>query len=290
MIKIGDLCPLFFNPLKDNFSVECDYMQTFYVSDHILIQVFSDVVPNVLLRNLSSGKDESLTLDTYSHNADTTMYYTTISEKSDGVYSVLVDGVESEPFCITSDSSILDCTTLIRYSHKDNNSVFDNIFWIGEEQQFFEWRLEAGFKSSGYSPRVDNEQYRNQFQEITELYAMPYDSYTLTVGNAGGVPYWYVRHLNRVLCLSSVEINNQLWVRSESSVPEMTQVLEGVPSYNATVVLEPRENEVSGIGGISEQGQSSSVVGFSINNPLDGQMLQYKESESAFVNVTTIEV
>lgn len=289
MVKIGDLCPLFFSPIKDNFSVECDYLQTFYTGDNILIQIFGDSEPQVTLQNLSAGTGVSVSLETYVHNESVTMYYATLNGLKDGVYKVYIDGVGSEPFCVTTDETILETTALIRYSHKDNNSVFDNIFWIGDVQQVFEWRVEAGFKSQGYAPHVDNEQFRNQFQEITELYSMPYDSYTLTMGNAGGVPYWFVRHLNRVLCVSTVEINGQLWVRSESSVPEMTQVLDGVPSYNATVVLEPRENEVSGTGGVPEEGSSSSVVGFSINNPTDGQMLQYKEDESAFVNVTTVE-
>lgn len=289
-MKIGDLCPLFFNPIKDKFGIESDYIQTFYSGDKILIQVFSDEVPNASLENLTEDYSVGIGLSSYQHNESVTMYYTHITGKEDGIYRLTIDGVSSEPFCITSDENILETTTLVRYSHKDNNSVFDNIFWIGEEQQVFEFRVEAGFKTSGYAAHVDNEQYRNQFQEITELYSMPYDSYTLTIGSAQGVPYWFVRHINRLLCLSSVEIDGKMWVRSESSVPEITQVLEEVPMYNATILLEPIENEVSGIGGVSEAGTSSSVVGFSIDNPTDGQMLQYSEEESAFVNVTTVGV
>ena len=290
MVKIGDLCPLFFNPIKDRYSIESDYMQTFYATDNILVQVFAESVPSVVLNNLSKDTSETLSLESYVHNGAVTMFYTTITGREDGVYSLSVEGLESEPFCITSDVSVLETTTLIRYSHKDNNSVFDNIFWIGDEPQIFEWRVEAGFKSQGYAPHVDNEQYRNQFQEIKELYSIPYDSFTLTFGNAGGVPYWFIRHLNRVLCVSSVEIDGKLWVRSESSVPEVTQVMEELPMFYATVILEPITNEVSGNGGMPEEGSSSSVVGFSIENPSDGQMLQYSEDENAFVNVTTVGV
>lgn len=290
MVKIGDLCPLFFNPIKDRYSIESDYMQTFYATDNILVQVFAESTPSVVLNNLSKDTSETLSLESYVHNGAVTMFYTTITGREDGVYSLSVEGLESEPFCITSDVSVLETTTLIRYSHKDNNSVFDNIFWIGDEQQIFEWRVEAGFKSQGYVPHVDNEQYRNQFQEIKELYSIPYDSFTLTFGNAGGVPYWFIRHLNRVLCVSSVEIDGKSWVRSESSVPEVTQVMEELPMFYATVILEPITNEVSGNGGMPEEGSSSSVVGFSIDNPSDGQMLQYSEDENAFVNVTTVGV
>lgn len=290
MVKIGDLCPLFFNPIKDRYGIESSYMQTFYATDNILVQVFAESAPSVVLNNLSKDTSETLSLESYVHNGAVTMFYTTITGREDGVYSLSVEGIESEPFCITSDVSVLETTTLIRYSHKDNNSVFDNIFWIGDEQQIFEWRVEAGFKSQGYAPHVDNEQYRNQFQEIKELYSIPYDSFTLTFGNAGGVPYWFIRHLNRVLCVSYVEIDGKLWVRSESSVPEVTQVMEELPMFYATVILEPITNEVSGNGGMPEEGSSSSVVGFSIENPSDGQMLQYSEDENAFVNVTTVGV
>lgn len=291
MIKIGDICPLFVNPLKDSFGVESCYMQHFYVTDKILLQFFSDEgTVYVTLNNLSKNTTSSIGLYTYSHNDNVVMYYNTLSGLDDGVYSITFNDVESEPFCVTSSEEILSKTTLIRYSHKDNNSAFDNIFWIGEEQQVFEWRVEAGFKSSGYSAKLDNEQYRNQKQEIVELYAMPYDSYALTLGSAIGVPYWFVKHLNRILCVSMVEIGGKRFVRSDNGVPEMTQVMEDVPMFNATITLEPQKNEIAGVGGAPESASSASVVGFSINNPTDGQMLQYSEDDSAFVNVTTVGV
>lgn len=292
MAKIGDVCPLFFSPIKDKFGIEGDYIQTFYTSDPLLIQLFGESVPEFVLNNLSeeTSEDKSSDLLSHVHNESVTMYHITLSGLPDGIYSVTVDGQTSEPFCVTSDTSILDNTTLIRYSHKDNNSVYDNLFWLGEEQQIFSWRVEAGFKSSGYAPHVDNEPYRNQYQETIHLYSMPYDSHTLTLGSAQGVPYWFVRHLNRIFCLSSVEIDGRFWVRSESSVPEITPVMEESPLFTATLILEPVENAVSGAGGISESGSGASVVGFSITNPTDGQMLQYSEDESAFVNVTTVGV
>lgn len=291
MIKIGDICPLFFNPIKDVFGIEGSYMQHFYVTDKILLQFFTDEgYVEVALNNLSQGTTTILNTQYYHHKEGLSMYYTTLTGLDDAIYSVTYNGIESEPFCVTSSEEILSRTTLIRYSHKDNNSAFDNIFWVENNQQVFEWRVEAGFKTNGYIPKLDNEQYRNQRQEIIELYAMPYDSYTLTMGSAIGVPYWFIRHLNRILCLSSVEIGGNKYVRSDNVVPEMTQVMEDVPLYNATIALEPQYNDIAGIGGRPEAASSSSVVGFAIDNPTDGQMLQYSEDESAFVNVTTVGV
>ena len=126
-----------------------------------------------------------------------------------------------------------DWMVLFKYSNRDNNS-FDDIFWIDGTQQFFYLRVEGGFKPEGYLPQVSNEQYRNQRQEIIELYSMPYDQWQLTIGDAEGVPVWVLRMINRILSLSHVEVNGRLYVRSEASVPEKTQTLEGRPLFQAT--------------------------------------------------------
>lgn len=293
MIKIGDVCPLFFNTLKYPFGVEGNYMQRFHSGDHILLQVLSDGGESVsgILTNKVTGLSSPISFSSYTHNENIRLYYATLSSLADSVYTVTVNGIgESNPFCVSSSDSLLEETSLIRYSHKDNNSAFDNIFWIGNTQQFFELRLEAGFKPGGFSPQVDNEQYRNQRQEIVELYAMPYDQWTLTCGNAEGVPYYVIGLVNRILCLSSVDIGGKKYVRSESSVFEITQVLEDGSMVQGTILLEPQKNEVSGMGGVPEEASSSSVVSFNINDAKDGQMLQYKDEKSAFVNVTTVEV
>jgi hypothetical protein len=292
MIKIGDVCPLFFNPIKDKFGIEIDYIQKFHSSDHIHLQVFSteDETVSVILNNLSEDDSSPLSLSQYEHNNTVTMYYISITGLEDGIYTLTVGDLTSEPFIICSSDFVLEETALIRYSHKDNNSAFDNIFWIDEQQQVFEFRVEAGFKPNGYNAHVENEQYRNQMQEIENLYSIPYDSFVLTVGNSSGVPYWFAKHFNRILCLSMVEIDEVKYVRSEDSIPELSQVIEDGQLFQINVTLEPQENDIAGIGGTPESASSSSVVGFTIDNPQDGEMLQYDESKSSFVNVTTVGV
>ena len=169
MIKIGDICPLFFSPLKNKFQQDIDYIQRFHVDDRILIQIFSNDSSHVVrayLHNLVSGVQESISLIEYEVNNSTKMYYSNIGGLSDSVYKLeIVDASGdfyslSEPFLICSDSLFIEETSLISYSHKDNNSPFDNIFWIDDTQQFFQFRVEAGFKPSGYSPKVENEQFK----------------------------------------------------------------------------------------------------------------------------------
>ena len=69
-----------------------------------------------------------------------------------------VNDKESEVFEMCENSN----GALIEYTHKDNNSVFDNIFWNGEEQFTFKFRVIGGFKPSGVSIEIDNEQFVNQ--------------------------------------------------------------------------------------------------------------------------------
>lgn len=290
MTKIGDVCPLFFSPMgKYPFGTGC-YTQKFHTSDHILLQVVADGGESVsgTLNDLVTGGSSSISFSTHEQNESVNVWHKDFSGLPDGVYSVTVDGIgESEPFSVESSDHVDGLTTRIRYSHKDNNS-FDNVFWLGDTQQFFDLRLECGFKPGGYLPQVSNEQYRNQRQEIVELYAMPYDQWQLTLGDVCGVPVWFLRLVNRILCLSHVEIGGRLWARSEQSVPEKVQVTEDSTLFQATVTLEPLENEVSGIGGKPEEVVQSGVAGFHIKNPKDGQLLQYNKDVSAFENVTTV--
>ena len=290
MIKIGDICPLFFSPVKDKYAIDVDYIQRFHTTDKILLQIFADdgEVASASLNDLIKGTSSNIQFQTYGVNASVMMYYVVFTSLPDSVYSITFERKESEPFEVCSDSNILEETALIRYSHKDNNSAFDNIFWIGDTQQVFEWRVEAGFKPAGYSAKIDNEQYRNQRQEIEELYAVPYDSYVLTIGNSCGVPYWFGRHLNRILCVSMFDVNGERYVRSENSVPEISQVMEDSQMFFVTIALEPQENSIAGVGGAPEQASSASIVGFVVNNPKEGEMLKYKESEAAFINTSRI--
>lgn len=292
MVKVGDVCPLFFSPVKDKFGLDMDYIQKFHASDKIHIQVFTNASEEVSasLNSLAAGNSTPISLSTYNHNDNVVMYYAILRDLEDAVYTVTINEYTSEPFIVCSSDDLLEETVLIRYSHKSNNSAFDNIFWVDDIQQVFNFRVEAGFKPGGYSPRIDNEQYRNQMQEIEELYAVPYDVYNLTIGNSSGVPYWFAKHINRILCLSMVEIDGTRYVRSESSVPEMTQVIEDSQLFHINMALELQNNDIAGIGGSPEAGSSASFPAFLIDHAKDGEMLQFSAEKAAFTNVDKVEV
>lgn len=251
MIKIGDICPLFFNPIKNDFQQDIDYIQKFYTTDRILIQVLSDDSGDVVsssINDLVSGSRTTVNLTSYQINSSTTLYYAQISNLGDSVYSLLVQEsnsgsiYESEPFVICSDPSILQETCLIEYSNEDNNSPFNNIFWVGNIQQVFEFRIEGGFKPGGIDFKVENEQFRNQLQNIVELYSVPYATYNLTCGNAAGIPYWMIEFVNNILSLTYFFVNGERYVRSGNSVPEKTQISEDGQMFNTTILLEKNKN------------------------------------------------
>lgn len=285
MVTIGDVCPLFFKPLKYEFANKNSFRQRFDVSDGILLQIFCEPGEtfSCYLHDKLAGSKEEIDFKEYEVNDSVVMFYTYIYP-DEGVYSISVGGNESEEFEVCNNTG----WTLVEYTHKDNNSVFDNIFWNGSTQFSFKMRIPGGFKPSGVNIEVENEQFVNQKQEIVELYSIPYTTRTFYFGDSNGVPYYIAEHLNKVLCLSDVKINGELYVRDGNSRPERTETIGKKEMFMWSVLLRPLKNTIAGIGGKVEEGVSTSVVGFSIKNPADGEVLVYAASESAFVNTNQL--
>lgn len=285
MISIGDVCPLFFEPLKYEYANKGSFRQCFDVSDGILLQVFCDggETPSVSLNDKIHLDSSDVSLSTYEVKEGLVMHYADI-RPSEGIYTVTVEGKESEEFEVCESSKGI----LIEYGHKDNNSVFDAIFWRGDDPFTFKLRVPGGFKPSGVSLEVDNEQFANQKQEIVELYSIPYKTLTFSIGDADGVPYYMAELVNKILCLSDVRIGGESFVREGNSKPEKVETLGKKELFMWSVTLRPSENPIAGMGGKTEEGVSANQVGFSISNPADGEVLVYDSSESAFVNTNQL--
>ena len=285
MIKIGDVCPVFFNPLKYEFSNQGSYRQCFDTTDGITIQVFCDEgeKPTATLNDKINSTSTAITLATYVINDSVVMHHAEV-KPSEGVYTLTVAGIESEEFEVCENST----QTLIEYSHKDNNSVFNNIFWMGEKQITFKLRIAGGFKPSGVSIEVDNEQFVNQRQEIVELYAIPYTTRVLSIGDTNGIPYYVAEMINKALCLSSFKVNEEYFVREGNSKPDVVEAIGKKELFMYSVTLRPAENTISGIGGKVEESVSASGVSFTLTNPNDGEVLVYSEDDNAFVNTNNL--
>ena len=286
MITIGDVCPVSFNTLSYEFASMGSFRQCFDVSDGILLQVFCDdgEIPTAYLNDKIASTRSRVSFKTHSINDDVTMYYNYVYP-GEGVYTFTIDGKESNEFEVCENAEGI----LIEYTHKDNNSVFDNLFWVGNEQLTFKMRVMGGFKPSGVTMEVDNEQFINQYQEIVERYSIPYTTRVFSIGDVNGVPYYIAELINRILCLSDVRIGGESYVREGNSKPEKVETLGRKELFLWSVTLRLKTRKISGIGGKVEESVTTSGASFMLKNPADGEVLVYNENESSFVNTNTLE-
>lgn len=286
MIRLGDICPVYFNPLKYEYANECSYRQCIDTQDGIQLQVFCDEgeIPIARLNDKLNTTSTNIVFSSRQINDDTYMYYANV-KPSEGVYTITLNGEESEEFEVCENAGGI----LIEYTHKDNNSVFDNIFWLDDTQIIFKMRLQGGFKPSGISLAVDNEQFVNQKQEVVELYSIPYSTRTLIIGGIEGVPYYIAEMINKILCLSSVKIGKDYYVREGNSVPELVETIGKKEMFIYSVTLREGTNKIAGIGGQKEESVTATGVSFAINNPNDGEVLVYSDDDNAFINTNKLD-
>lgn len=240
MYIVSPFTPLFFSPSSDVSGCKSRYTQVFAPTDQILIEVIVRAESRAITGKIISVCDNSemdIEWNVWSMNDSDKLYYYVITGLEDGYYMVNVNDSNSEPFRITSDESVLKNTTLIQYSSKDNKDRQDVIFWISEQQMFFDWRVHGGFKDSNWSFGVDNEQFTNSENDLSEIYSRHYTMKTFTLGGNIGCPIWYGEHLNRILSCTYVYFNGKRYIRSESNVPEINQVIDDVRSYVFNQIL-----------------------------------------------------
>lgn len=240
MYIVSPFTPLFFSPSSDVSGCKSHYTQVFAPTDQILIEVIVRAESRAITGKIISVCDNSemdIEWNVWSMNDSDKLYYYVITGLEDGYYMVNVNDSNSEPFRITSDESVLKNTTLIQYSSKDNKDRQDVIFWISEQQMFFDWRVHGGFKDSNWSFGVDNEQFTNSENDLSEIYSRHYTMKTFTLGGNIGCPIWYGEHLNRILSCTYVYFNGKRYIRSESNVPEINQVIDDVRSYVFNQIL-----------------------------------------------------
>jgi hypothetical protein len=240
MYIVSPFTPLFFSPSSDVSGCKSRYTQVFAPTDQILIEVIVRAESRAITGKIISVCDNSemdIEWNVWSMNDSDKLYYYVITGLEDGYYMVNVNGSNSEPFRITSDESVLKNTTLIQYSSKDNKDRQDVIFWVSEQQMFFDWRVHGGFKDSNWSFGVDNEQFTNSENDLSEIYSRHYTMKIFTLGGNIGCPIWYGEHLNRILSCTYVYFNGKRYIRSESNVPEINQVIDDVRSYVFNQIL-----------------------------------------------------
>ncbi len=244
MTTISPFTPLRFDDGTKSDGNKSRYVQVFAPTDRIMLQVFTGVGAG---ESVPVGKiydahtDELIDTISFGHwlvNENTKqLYFAVITGQSVGHYYITINDIPCDEYRVTDDPLVLQNTTLIQYSFKDNKQRDDVIAILDNVHYFFDWRVPGGFKDSGWGFGVDNEQFTSQRQQLVELYAREYTTKTFTLGGSVGVPVWYGDLLNRLLTCNYVYFNGVRYVRNESEVPSLNTLLDGLDSFVFTQVL-----------------------------------------------------
>lgn len=241
---VSPFTPLFFIKRKAD-GIDSEYIQTFATTDQILLQLIggrNDTVVAQIISEPDGAVLHQIQFNQWDINDTVTLRFTTIS-LSPGYYSVSIMGVgRSEVFRVTDDPLILDKTTLIQYSMRNNRQRQDAVFFIDGMQYFFDFRVPGGFKDSNWTFGVESEQFVTPYADISQLFGLESTQKRFTLGGSMGVPVWFGEMLNRILICSHVYFDGIKYSRKEANVPELTVQLEGVNSFVFNQTLQQSTN------------------------------------------------
>lgn len=241
---VSPFTPLFFINRKAD-GIDSEYIQTFATTDQILLQLIggrNDTVVAQIISEPDGAVLHQIQFNQWDINDTVTLRFTTIS-LSPGYYSVSIMGVgRSEVFRVTDDPLILDKTTLIQYSMRNNRQRQDAVFFIDGMQYFFDFRVPGGFKDSNWTFGVESEQFVTPYADISQLFGLESTQKRFTLGGSMGVPVWFGEMLNRILICSHVYFDGIKYSRKEANVPELTVQLEGVNSFVFNQTLQQSTN------------------------------------------------
>lgn len=243
-MKVSPFTPLFFVNRKAD-GIESEYIQTFSTSDCILLEIIGAPDETAVAKVYKEPAHElffEIPFRRWDVNPVSTLWFSTLS-MSPGLYSVEVEGTgRSECFHVTDDPLILDKTTLIQYSMKNNRQRQDAVFFIDGMQYFFDFRVHGGFKDSNWTFGAESEQFTTSDGDISQLFGLESTQKKFTLGGGMGVPVWFGEMLNRILVCSHVYFDGIKYARKDSSVPELNVQLEGTNSFVFTQMLQQSTN------------------------------------------------
>lgn len=239
-MKLSPFTPIYFADGGTD-KMTSRYVQTWSTADTIMIQVVADAsesAPSATLNDArTGGMVSTIPWQTWNINEDKVIYFATLHGLLEGYYTITIADRTSEPMCVTTDVHKLAKTTLVKYRFKDNKQREDVVSIIDGDPYFFEFRIPGGFKDSGWSFGVSNEQFNTQNEDVVELYAHDYVIKQFTMGGSIGVPVWYGEMLNRLLTCSYVYFDGKRYARNESETPQVNVLIEGLESFVYTQSL-----------------------------------------------------
>lgn len=238
---LSPFTPLFFSSNHRSDGLPTRHINMWASTDRIMIQVFADVsedAPAATLNDAHTGEVlGTIEWQSWQMNENKVLYFFFFQGLSVGHYTVTIAGQTSDEFRVTNDPYVLANTTLIQYRFRDNRQRDDMVSIISGMEYFFDWRVPGGFKDSGWSFGVTNEQFTTQFEDVVELYATDYVLKTFTMGGPEGVPVWFGEMLNRVLTCSYVYFDGERYTRNDGETPSLNALVDGMDSFVFSQVL-----------------------------------------------------
>lgn len=245
---ISPFTPIFFDDFKSD-GIESRYTQIFASTDQILFECLctADETVNFAIE----GEDDyghavysPINFTQWEIGNGSVLWFAVITGLTNGVYQIFDIDLErySHSFRVTDSPAELTNTTLIQYSTKDNKQRQDAVFLIAGMRYFFDFRVPGGFKDSGWTFAVENEQFITPEADPIELFALESTQKRFTMGGQEGVPVHFAEMLNRLLTCSYVYFDGVRYSRKDSSVPEMNVQIEGLDSFVFTQLLQKVNN------------------------------------------------
>lgn len=245
---ISPFTPIFFEDFKSD-GIESRYTQIFASTDQILFECLctaDETVNFAIVGEDDYGHEINSQINFRQWNIGngSVLWFAVITGLSNGTYQIFnLDSEEySHYFRVTNSPAELANTTLIQYSTKDNKQRQDAVFLIAGMRYFFDFRVPGGFKDSGWTFAVENEQFITPEADPIELFALESTQKRFTMGGQEGVPVHFAEMLNRLLTCSYVYFDGVRYSRKDSSVPEMNVQIEGLDSFVFTQLVQKVNN------------------------------------------------
>lgn len=251
-ISLSPLNPISFNKKPDENSGEYQriYVQQFLASDTIVLQLIGESGLKVIA---SIGDSSFIFVERKINNEAYSIYdlniYARAIPKNELLDVVITAQFTPQQYIRFFSQDYIeiveDCSSLklIEYSNSSNISAFNTFFDNGNIK--FQLRIPCGYKSTSVNQRLVSETFRNQNQELINLYSFPYQTKTLIIGDGLGVPNWMATLINYIFCLSDVTIDGEMVVRSDDSVPEIQGGIDGYPLHVYNMTVENRYKNLS---------------------------------------------
>jgi hypothetical protein len=264
-VRATNAADLFFNNSIPSFETQTNYFQKFEQADTIKFQIIFDssIINKYGMIVQLKGCDDGFTYGTFITDGDPFVYdgYLSLTYKLNLYLPVIPEGYYyvyiyapfrvgsnfelfySEPLHIAATHSN---TVLLKYTNDGND--FDVFFYKTHSYNsyhVFQYRVDGGFKSDGWSPGSVDNLYIDQTHSPVMLSSTPFESRVLTIGDNYGIPNYQAGVINRILSCTSVWIDSVLYCKADGAKMEPIKIATNHPLFAWTIEVMKSDNDYS---------------------------------------------